>query len=99
MSYVIVPTENRNILIKNIHLKYIKAKNRNAIKREEILMNLIFCNEECIYQKVGSCELSCPAELSENIECGCSYFKKRKSNIAPSPIAFYANDKNDNLNG
>ena len=57
-------------------------------------MNLIFCNEECIYQKDGSCELSCPAELSENIESGCSYFKKRKSNID-----FYANDKNDNLNG
>lgn len=62
-------------------------------------MNLIFCNEECIYQNNGNCELSCPAELSENIESGCSYFKKRKSNIDLSSINFYANDKNDNING
>ena len=61
-------------------------------------MNLIFCNEECIYQKDGSCELSCPAELSENIKGGCSYFKKRKSNIDLSQINFYANDTNDRPN-
>lgn len=61
-------------------------------------MNLIFCNEECVYQKDGNCELSCPAELSENIEGGCSYFKKRKSNIDILPINSYVNDKNNRLN-
>lgn len=86
-------------MLKNIRLEYIEIKKGNATKREETAMNLIFCNEECIYQKSGNCELYCPAELSENIEGGCYYFKKRTSGIDISPIDFYANDKNDKING
>ena len=29
-------------------------------------MNLIFCNETCVYQKDGICNLACPAELTSN---------------------------------
>ena len=42
-------------------------------------MNLIFCNETCVYQKDGICNLACPAELTSNHVNGCYHFKQRLS--------------------
>ena len=48
-------------------------------------MNLIQCDEDCIYQCEGYCTLETPAVITNNTGKGCVHKIKVSNSLKPSP--------------